>query len=82
MTMNSSVFWEETPRLAYFPTLKMEAMYSSETSADLRSYIPEDRTLHSHLCQNLKFNLFKMTLFKTIRIAISVLLLDIVYCLT
>jgi hypothetical protein len=36
----------------------MEAKCSSETWADFRRttrrYIPEDRTLHSHRCENLK----------------------------
>jgi hypothetical protein len=44
--------------LAYSLTLKMEAMCSSEMSVDLqwttRHYIPEDRTLHNHCCENLK----------------------------
>jgi hypothetical protein len=43
---------------AYFPTLKMEAICSSETSADFqrttRRYIPEDIT-HNHRCKNLKY---------------------------
>jgi hypothetical protein len=42
----------------YFWTLKMEAIYSSETSVDTerttRYYIPEDATLHNHRCENLK----------------------------
>jgi hypothetical protein len=54
---------------AYFSTLKMEAICSSETSVDsqrtARRYtrIPEDGTLHNHRCENLKSyiasNLFK-----------------------
>jgi hypothetical protein len=40
-----------------FPTLKMEAISASETSADTqrtsRRYIPEDGTLHNHRCENL-----------------------------
>jgi hypothetical protein len=43
---------------AYFSTLKMEAICSSETSVDTqlttRRYIPEDGTLHNHCCENLK----------------------------
>jgi hypothetical protein len=39
-------------------TLKMEAIYSSETSVatqqTTRSYIPEVDTLHNHRCENLK----------------------------
>jgi hypothetical protein len=39
-------------------TLKMEAICSSETSADTqrttRHHIPEDNTLHNHLCENLQ----------------------------
>jgi hypothetical protein len=43
--------------LAYSTTLKMEAIYSSETSVDFqqttRRYIPEDRTIHNQRCENL-----------------------------
>jgi hypothetical protein len=43
---------------AYFSTLKMEAICSSETSVDFQRttqrYIPEDSTLHNHRCENLK----------------------------
>jgi hypothetical protein len=39
-------------------TLKMEAIYSSETSVpsqqSTRRHIPEDDTLHNHRCENLK----------------------------
>jgi hypothetical protein len=39
-------------------TLNMEATCSSETSVDFqwttRHYIPQDRTFHSHRCENLK----------------------------
>jgi hypothetical protein len=41
-----------------FLTLKMEAIYSSETSVDTqqttRRYISEDGTLHNHRRENLK----------------------------
>jgi hypothetical protein len=41
-----------------FFTLKMEAIISSETYFDFqrttRRYIPEDRTLHNHCCENLQ----------------------------
>jgi hypothetical protein len=44
---------------AYFSTLKMEVICSSETSVDFqrttRRYIPEDSTLHNYRCENLKF---------------------------
>jgi hypothetical protein len=44
--------------LSHEATLKMEATCSSETSVDFqrttRCYIPEDRTLHNHRCENLK----------------------------
>jgi hypothetical protein len=40
-----------------YSTLKMEEICSSETSVDFqrttRRYIPEDGTLHNHLCENL-----------------------------
>jgi hypothetical protein len=43
--------------LSYSSTLKMEATSSSETSVEFqgttRRYIPEDRKLHSHGCENL-----------------------------
>jgi hypothetical protein len=43
---------------AYFSTLKMGAICSSETSTDFQrttwSYIPEDGTFHNHRCENLK----------------------------
>jgi hypothetical protein len=44
--------------LAYFLTLKMEAICSSETSVGsqwtTRRYIPEDGTIHNHRIENLK----------------------------
>jgi hypothetical protein len=44
---------------AYSSILKIEAIFSSETSADIqrttRLYIPENSTLHDHRCENLKF---------------------------
>jgi hypothetical protein len=44
--------------LAYSSTLKKEATCTSETSADFQwtalRYIPEDRILHNHRCENLK----------------------------
>jgi hypothetical protein len=43
---------------AYSSNLKMEETCSSETSVDFqrptRRYIPEDKTLHYHRCQNFK----------------------------
>jgi hypothetical protein len=43
--------------LAYASNLKIEATCSSETSVDFerttRRYIPEDKTLHNHRCENL-----------------------------
>jgi hypothetical protein len=43
---------------AYFSTMKMEAICSSETSVDFqrttRRHTPEDSTLHYHRCENLK----------------------------
>jgi hypothetical protein len=47
--------------MAYSPTLKLEAICSSETSADFYRialrYIPEDFTLHSCRCENFKSSL-------------------------
>jgi Pyruvate/2-oxoacid:ferredoxin oxidoreductase delta subunit len=44
------------PLLAYIPLLKMETIYSSETSVDFyrtaRCYISEDRRLHNKRCEN------------------------------
>jgi hypothetical protein len=44
--------------LAYPSTLKMEVTCSTETSVDFQRttwrYIPEDRTLHNHRCENVK----------------------------
>jgi hypothetical protein len=46
------------PCSASSSTLKMETICSSETSVDFRRttprYIPEDSTLHNHLCENFK----------------------------
>jgi hypothetical protein len=46
--------------MAYSLTLKMEATCSSKTSVDFQwtilHYIPEDRTLDNHSCENLKFH--------------------------
>jgi hypothetical protein len=46
--------------LAYFTTLKMEAVYSSEKSVDVhwvtRRYTPEDIIVQSHSWKNLKYN--------------------------
>jgi hypothetical protein len=43
---------------AYFSTLKMAAICSSETWVDsqrtIQRYIPEDGTLHNHRCEDLK----------------------------
>jgi hypothetical protein len=42
--------------LAHFYTLKMETIYSSETSVDFyrtAHYIPEDRRLHNNRCEHL-----------------------------
>jgi hypothetical protein len=43
--------------LVYSLTMKMEAIYSSETSVDFQStiwrYVPEDITLQNHCCENL-----------------------------
>jgi hypothetical protein len=45
-------------RAAYFSTLNVEETRSSETSVDFQRikerYIPEDRTAHNHLFDNLK----------------------------
>jgi hypothetical protein len=47
--------------VVYSSTLKLEIIYFSETSIDFqqttRCYNPEDKTLHSHRCDNLISNL-------------------------
>jgi hypothetical protein len=47
--------------LAYSSILKMDAVFSPETSVNLyrilRRHIQENSTLHSHRCQNLKSNI-------------------------
>jgi hypothetical protein len=52
---------------AYFSTLKMETIFSSETSVDFqrttRSYIPEDSTLRNHRCENLNSKDFNFTFY-------------------
>jgi hypothetical protein len=54
--------------LVYSSTLKMEALFSSETSIDIerttRRYIPEDSTLHNHRCENLKSYKYNYCLMK------------------
>jgi hypothetical protein len=55
------IFQRNMSPLASGSTLKMEAKCSSETSVDFQRnilrYIPDDRTLHNHRCENLKYNL-------------------------
>jgi hypothetical protein len=73
-TKKSIIFWDMTPCspssfklathvLAFFAelissTLKMEAIFSSETSVETRRtsrrHIPENDILHNHRCENLK----------------------------
>jgi hypothetical protein len=49
--------------LAYISTLRIELIYSSDTSAEFLwaalRYIPEDIALHSHHCENLNPNFVK-----------------------
>jgi hypothetical protein len=61
--------------LVYYFTLKMKATCSCEMSVDFqRRYIPEDRTLHNHLCDNFKsyilYIFFIFEVFTTINIKI------------
>jgi hypothetical protein len=55
--------------------LKMETICSSETWVDFQRitgrYIPEDRTLHNHLCENLK-SYKKSNSFSFVRLYFSV----------
>jgi hypothetical protein len=45
---------EATCLLSMFSTLKKEAAYSSVNYQTIWHHIPEDNTLHSHCCKNLK----------------------------
>jgi hypothetical protein len=51
--------------LAYSSTLKVEAICSPETSVEFqrttRRYIPEERTINNHRCENLKLYLYVRT---------------------
>jgi hypothetical protein len=51
--------------LTFSLTLKMEAICSSRMSVSLHQstqhYIPEDRSLHIHCCENLKSNIILIT---------------------
>jgi hypothetical protein len=55
--------------LAYFSTLRVKAKYTSEESVEfqriIRYFIPNDRTLHNHSCENLisYFSIAFFTLF-------------------
>jgi hypothetical protein len=54
--------------LAYYHTLKMAAIYYSETTKSFRATrhnIPEDRTLQSHSRENLKSDLIETCLVVT-----------------
>jgi hypothetical protein len=64
ITYNTEIFmalfatWFTLASCLYYPsTLKMEAPCSSKISADFqqnaRRYIPENRTLHNHICKGL-----------------------------
>jgi hypothetical protein len=67
--------------LACSSTLKMKAICSSETSVDFhratRCYIPQDKLLHSHRCDNLKpkaklaYYLSKNRIFKGLKINLT-----------
>jgi hypothetical protein len=54
------VEWKQISCLAYFSTLKMEAVCSSKSFIRIyqstQRYIPEGSTIHSHRCKNLKSN--------------------------
>jgi hypothetical protein len=56
--MQSSSAFMLISYVAYSSTLKMEAMCSSKMSVyfewTTQQYIPEDRILHNHQCENLK----------------------------
>jgi hypothetical protein len=54
----SSTCFKLVSCLAYYSTLNLMVIFSSETSIDFqrtaRRNIPDDRTLHNHLCERLK----------------------------
>jgi hypothetical protein len=58
--MKNPVCFMLVPCLAYFSNLNMEVIRSTEISIifnwTTRGYTPEDRTLHSHRRENLRFN--------------------------
>jgi hypothetical protein len=59
--------------LPHSSVLEMEAIYSSETSADLQrtiqSYIPGYKTHYSHRCDNLKFTISSVFLVDILKIS-------------
>jgi hypothetical protein len=69
---------------AYYSNLKMEAAHSSENSIDFqrtkRYYIPEDRTVHNHRCENLKFYMDNVMLVYEWTIATSLLRIACTEC--
>jgi hypothetical protein len=66
--LKTYILWDITPYIpakikpdfAYSRPGKMEAIWSSETSADFywntKHHIPEDRTFQEHKCESLKLN--------------------------
>jgi hypothetical protein len=62
--INHYIFWDTMPCSELKVNRRFGGAYSSETSfyfqRATRHYIPEDRTLHNHRCENLKSYNIKM----------------------
>jgi hypothetical protein len=58
--MPDFAFFMSVPCMAYYSTLKMEAVCASETPVKFyqttRCHNPEDNILHNHLCTNVRYN--------------------------
>jgi hypothetical protein len=61
--------------LAYFSTLKMKATSSTKTLVDFEEttwhFIPEDRTLHNHGCENLKAYIFPVPMVSGVTVSVA-----------
>jgi hypothetical protein len=70
--------------LAYFSTLKIQAICSSEMSVDFQwttqHYIPEDSTVYNHCCENLEsISKFNLKVIKACTVTVSVHLFSLIY---
>jgi hypothetical protein len=44
--------------LAYSSILRVEAIYNAGWLTGYTAFIPQDKTLHNHRCENLKFDIY------------------------